>query len=459
MAVSGVIDGSVRIPPSRVCSTTAAGPAGGGQVRRAVPCSASSAGGSDARSRRAAGRIGATRACLVRLALDRGAAFGVTFGIAVGFGRTPPPPLPTGVPSISDVEIGYDFAGPPTPARVLLDWRFDLIFGTAALLFAALYLAGVRRLRRRGDRVAGGPDALLAASVFWCCCSSARRAWAATCRRCSACTWRRTCCCQCWCRFCWCRGAPSVLGVAGTAEPPGAATTGYAGMDTGRPAQQALEIPDRSGGRHGVVRRRRSTGSIWVACSTSRWVATSGISLMNVHFLLSGYLFYWVVIGVDPTPRPIPPIAKLGVVFASLPLHAFFGIVLMGMEKVLGGSFYRSLHLSWHTDLLGDQRLGGGIAWAAGEIPLVLVMIALLVQWSRSDRRTARRLDRAADRDEGCRPGGLQRDAGRAGPPRQSRATPALTGQRPRASSTAAIPFTTRAGARARPAELSARPR
>jgi hypothetical protein len=28
------------------------------------------------------------------------------------------------------------------------------------------------------------------------------------------------------------------------------------------------------------------------------------------------------------------------------------------------------------------------------------VMIALLVQWSRSDQRTARRLDRAADLDE-----------------------------------------------------------
>ena len=51
---------------------------------------------------------------------------------------------------------------------------------------------------------------------------------------------------------------------------------------------------------------------------------------MNVHFLLSGYLFYWVVIGVDPTPRPIPPLAKVGVVFASLPLHAFFGVELMG---------------------------------------------------------------------------------------------------------------------------------
>jgi putative copper resistance protein D len=31
---------------------------------------------------------------------------------------------------------------------------------------------------------------------------------------------------------------------------------------------------------------------------------------------------------------------------------------------------------------------------------LVLVMLALLIQWRRSDNRAAKRLDRAADRDE-----------------------------------------------------------
>ena len=106
-------------------------------------------------------------------------------------------------------------------------------------------------------------------------------------------------------------------------------------------------------------------------------------------------------------------------VFASLPLHAFFGVVLMGTQTVLGETFYKSLQLYWHTDLLGDQRLGGGIAWAAGEVPLVVVMIALLVQWTRSDRRTAKRLDRAADRDDDADAGGLQRDAGRTGAPRR----------------------------------------
>jgi len=67
---------------------------------------------------------------------------------------------------------------------------------------------------------------------------------------------------------------------------------------------------------------------------------------------------------------------------------------------VIAEPFYRSLGLPWQTDLLADQKLGGGIAWSAGEVPLVVVMLALLIQWTRSDRRTAKRLDRAADRDD-----------------------------------------------------------
>jgi putative copper resistance protein D len=53
----------------------------------------------------------------------------------------------------------------------------------------------------------------------------------------------------------------------------------------------------------------------------------------------------------------------------------------------------------WVASQLEDQRLGGGIAWAAGELPLLVVMVALLVQWARSDDRDARRMDRRADAD------------------------------------------------------------
>jgi cytochrome c oxidase assembly factor CtaG len=120
---------------------------------------------------------------------------------------------------------------------------------------------------------------------------------------------------------------------------------------------------------------------------------------MNAHFLLVGYVFYWPVIGIDPAPRRLPHLARLGMVFASLPFHAFFGVILMSMQTVIGERFYRGLGLPWTIDLLADQRLGGGIAWATGELPLLVVLIALLMQWARADEREARRADRRADAD------------------------------------------------------------
>ena len=39
------------------------------------------------------------------------------------------------------------------------------------------------------------------------------------------------------------------------------------------------------------------------------------------------------------------------------------------------------------------------MAWASGEVPLVVVLVALVVQWARADERDARRIDRRAEAD------------------------------------------------------------
>ena len=337
------------------------------------------------------------RGPLIRLALVEAAVFGATFGIAVGLGRTPPPPL-RAEPSPVEVAIGYNFAGPPTVSRVLFDWRFDLIFGTAAIVMAVLYLLGVRRLHRRGD---AWP---LGRTVGWLCgCAALLFATSSGLGRYMPAMFTMHMVAHMLLSMLvpilLVLGAPMTLALralptAGRGEPPGPREWLLAALHsqvsrffTNPIVATVLFVA----GFYGLY-----LGGIFDAA-----VGNHGAHvLMNVHFLLSGYLFYWVVIGIDPTPRQIPQLGKVAMVFASLPLHAFFGVVLMGMETVLGETFYRSLQLSWHTDLLGDQRLGGGIAWAAGEVPLVVVMIALLIQWRRSDQRTAKRLDRAADRDD-----------------------------------------------------------
>ncbi len=337
------------------------------------------------------------RTVLIRLALIEAVIFGGTFGVAVALGRTPPPPPPILRPSIPEVKIGYDFAGPPTMARVLFDWRFDLIFGTAALLFAALYLRGVLRLRRRGDNWPAGRTTawLLGCLTLLVATSSGLGRYMPAMFSMHMIVHMLL---SMLVPVLLVLGAPTTLAlralpVAGSGEPPGprewllAALHSRVARFFTNPIIAAVVFVI---GFYGLY-----FSNIFNAIVANH----TGHVGMNVHFLLTGYLFYWVVIGIDPTPRPISPPAKLAVVFAALPLHGFFGVLLMGMRDVLGEGFYRSLQLSWHTDLLGDQRLGGGITWAAGELPLLIVMVALLVQWTRSDRRTAKRFDRAEDRD------------------------------------------------------------
>jgi len=119
--------------------------------------------------------------------------------------------------------------------------------------------------------------------------------------------------------------------------------------------------------------------------------------LMNLDFLIIGYVFYSLVIGVDHPPRPLPHIGKLGLVLAAMPFHAFFGVVIMSSETVIARNYYEYIGKWWMTDLAHDQYVGGGIAWAAGELPLIAVVIALVTQWSRQDSRRAKRVDRHLD--------------------------------------------------------------
>lgn len=399
MALSGLVNAAVRVQPSDLLAT------GYGRLVLAKAAALCLLGGVGWRQRRvnvaalqAVSTLGRARRALLRLTLIEAALFGLTFGIAVGLGRTAPPPPPARLPSIAEAEIGYDFDGPPTLTRILFDWRFDLIFGTAAIVLAGLYVAGVVRLRRRGDRWPPGRTSswLLGCLVLLFVTSSGVGRYMPAMFSMHMVVHM---CLSMLVPILLALGAPVTLALralpaAGRGDPPGprewllaALHSRFSRWLTNPVVATVLFVA----GFYGLY-----LSNLFDTTASSH----AGHLLMNLHFLLSGYLFYWVVIGVDPTPRPIPPLAKLAVVFASLPLHAFFGVVLMGTRKVLGADYYRSLGFSWHTDLLGDQRLGGGIAWSAGEFPLVIVMLALLVQWARSDRRTAKRLDRAADRDD-----------------------------------------------------------
>ncbi|MEK9535791.1 MAG: cytochrome c oxidase assembly protein [Aquiluna sp.] len=123
-----------------------------------------------------------------------------------------------------------------------------------------------------------------------------------------------------------------------------------------------------------------------------------GHQWMLVHFLITGYLFVQALIGVDPQPhRPGYPL-KLMLLIGTMAFHAFFGLSLMNEKSLLLADWFGSMGRTWGDDPLTDQAVGGAFAWGVGEIPTIVITTIVVWQWSRSDDRERRRLDRASDR-------------------------------------------------------------
>lgn len=395
MALSGVVNALVRLPLDQMSTTTygrlvvakivalvVLGIFGWLQRRKSLPALAADPD---------------SRGALIRFAGGEAMVFAATIGLAIGLGRTPPPP-PAREPTLAEVSLGYNLDGPPTLARLVFDWRFDLIFGTAAIVLAALYLVGLWTLRRRGDRWPIGR------TLAWLCgCATLLIGTSSGVGRYAPAMFSV----HMGAHMALSMLAPVLLALGG-AVTLALRVLKPAGRD-GVPGPRewllaGLHSPLSRFFTHPIVASVMFVGGFYALYLGGIFGATvdshTAHLLMNLHFLLSGYLFYWVVIGIDPAPRNLPPVTKLAMVFGSLPFHAFFGIALMSMTTVMGETYYRALAFPWNENLLRDQQTGGSIAWATGEVPLVVVMLALFVQWSRSDNRDARRIDRAADRDD-----------------------------------------------------------
>lgn len=118
---------------------------------------------------------------------------------------------------------------------------------------------------------------------------------------------------------------------------------------------------------------------------------------VHLHLLVTGCLFFWPLLGLDPLPGRWPYPARALLMVLSTPFHAVLGLTIMQQHTLLAGDWYPSLHLGW-ADPYADQQLAGGILWAGGEIVSVTMLAVLVVQWMRASDRESRRIDRALDR-------------------------------------------------------------
>lgn len=109
--------------------------------------------------------------------------------------------------------------------------------------------------------------------------------------------------------------------------------------------------------------------------------------LVHVHVVLAGALFAWTLVGVDPVPSRPGHGARLLLVLASVPFHAFVGVALLGADAPLFEAY----------PSLDDQRRAAGILWGAGELFTLAVAAVVFRSWYLAEQRAGARADRRAD--------------------------------------------------------------
>ncbi|MFD4118453.1 cytochrome c oxidase assembly protein [Streptomyces niveus] len=344
---------------------------------------------------------GGSRRPFVRLAAGELLLMAAAMGLATALSRTPPPGAQTS--SLSPAEELLGFPMPPplgdfpwTP--LFTQWHFDPLFAFGTAAAALAYLTGVRKLRARGDRwplgrtiawLAGLAVTVLATmsglavygKVMFSVHMGQHMILAMT------------------VPILLVLGAPATLALRTlpTAEKGG--TAGPRELLLALLRSRYVKVIS-----HPVVASVLFIASAFAVYYTSLFESLMrshlGHTVMLVHFLAVGLLFFWVIIGVDPGPRRLPYLGRLFVLILTMPFHSWFSISVMSSTDIIGEGWWADVGRTWGASLADDQYNGGAIAWATGDIPVLITTIILAAQWVRSDAREARRVDRRIERGD-----------------------------------------------------------
>ena len=288
------------------------------------------------------------------------------------------------------VAIASGYQGPPelTVARAFTSWTLDVPVLAAVLLAAAVYLAGVRRVRRTGG---GWPTGAVAA---------------------------------------FCGGGLGVLVIA---------TMSFLGvyqgvlfyvravqtvllllaaplfLALGRPLSLVIASWPRTGRRVEAMVASRPARVLTFPAVTALAVVLVGFvlyftpwyeaglrsdlvrELTYLALLAPGWVFFWTLLRVDPVPRAYPYLVALWVTGVEVVGDAVLGLAIMADQTLIAGSYYRALGRPWGPGLRADQVIGGGALWLLGDLIGLPFLAAMLIQMVREDDKEARVVDAELD--------------------------------------------------------------
>jgi putative membrane protein len=125
--------------------------------------------------------------------------------------------------------------------------------------------------------------------------------------------------------------------------------------------------------------------------------------VQHATFLGAALLFWWPVVGADPSPWRLPYAARLVYLFLALPQNSFLGVALLSASTVLYPHYVTNAR-DWGIPPLDDQALGGVLMWVVGDLAFVAGMLLVVAGAPRrgGPRAPPRGARRAPSKAPGC---------------------------------------------------------
>jgi putative copper resistance protein D len=113
-------------------------------------------------------------------------------------------------------------------------------------------------------------------------------------------------------------------------------------------------------------------------------------------FLSAALLFWWPVVGLDPSPHRMSYPARIGYLLLQMPFSSFLAMVVLFAETPLY-RHYATLGAPYGITAIADQQLAAGIMWFIGDVVLIAAILTVIAVWMGDEERRTPAADRRAD--------------------------------------------------------------
>lgn len=118
---------------------------------------------------------------------------------------------------------------------------------------------------------------------------------------------------------------------------------------------------------------------------------------VGVQLVLTGFLYFWSRLQLDPVPKLYPQVVSVWLTFAEVLLDAALAVTLALTSHLVAGDHYLALARPWGPSPHTDQVIGAGCLWLIGDLAGLPFLGALFRRMMRQDEAEAARVDAELD--------------------------------------------------------------